>query len=541
MKNHKLYSVSASGEILPGFTVAKVKRNLSNLFSIEENMVEPLFSDNYCFLKTNLDRLTAEEYMRDFIRSGLKANLSSMPDVQVSPESISPESITPDICPKCFAPKTSEINCDSCGIYFDKFRKTVKSDDSAADGVEPELTNVYENAKTLLRLGVLILTVVFIVDNYLTELDFLEYMGVNVGVWPYVVGHMVFSVGSFMYAQARGVKGVLLIISLFSIIGLSMVLLLSSKKHEGTDREETDQKKTGQEIWKIRGIAIVVLLVSIFWLVQQKHEKADLLSLYQLVEESRELRSSYPAELQGDLYKAIPLARDKLFEVVDRSFEMLAEYELNSDEVSEVSRTMFKDATDFILWLQYQRYLYHSVKKTIPDALDNEYVDRQKVAIYKYIVDSARDELPARFSQEFQRWRYGYSMYSQRDDIKKLSKISSGLNTGLLDFYSDTKRSTYDKEASNQGSEKKYMQGLSISLPETMSYNIEGDYLMITVKGREINETEDSNVILAFYWHISSDKFGKKKQTWYFNRVGGNLPNAYFSNTFNVFSHFGNR
>jgi len=74
-----------------------------------------------------------------------------------------------------------------------------------------------------------------------------------------------------------------------------------------------------------------------------------------------------------------------------------------------------------------------------------------------------------------------------------------------------------------------------------MSYNIEGDYLMITVKGREINETEDSNVILAFYWHISSDKFGKKKQTWYFNRVGGNLPNAYFSNTFNVFSHFGNR
>jgi len=522
------YIVKSEGDLLNNYSAEQVLKNISRLFDLEDQDIKPLLEKKIVFIKSGLDEFTAKEYVTTLTRAGLKVNLSQdthtakIHDVgtmreAATKDAVHRKSVVEQVspaqelsnnkrCKKCNSPITNEIKCDSCGVYFDKLKQTL--DNKTINDSEPvkELSERYKIARFLLKLGALTLTVSFIVDNYLTDLIFVEHSGFDMGQLPYLFGHVVLSAGSYMYAVAKGVSWVLRYISVFSIVGLSIILFFD--KHEG--------EVNGKEQLKIKAMSLVVIVISVLWFYDTKQTDLEMDQFYQLVEHASGSRSNYPHGIDDDITVAVPAALSNLYEVVDSGFILLIEYDLNPDKVSEIANTMLDEAASYVYWLNYQRYLYYSINKSLPEVMSTKSISATTKDIFNYIdtkykISEKSDDMPVRFNSDYHDWQFGFSRYGAHAER---INVASALNNALREFYDDIS---------------------DIKVPEGISYELDGDIIKITVNANMAKETVDQNVVFVRYQEKILNNNGSAYSFVNMDRIGGNMTNRYFTSNFNVF------
>lgn len=83
--SEELFDLVFKGELSPGFDAAQVKKNLQQLFRINEQQVESLFSGKPITLKKQLDADTANKYRVAMKKAGARVNVVQSENVPAKP------------------------------------------------------------------------------------------------------------------------------------------------------------------------------------------------------------------------------------------------------------------------------------------------------------------------------------------------------------------------------------------------------------------------------------------------------------------------
>ncbi len=70
------FMVIFSGELIQGFTTAEVKGNVGQLFKLEPNILEKLFSGRPCVIKKDLNKNQSQQLRSTLARLGAEARVS---------------------------------------------------------------------------------------------------------------------------------------------------------------------------------------------------------------------------------------------------------------------------------------------------------------------------------------------------------------------------------------------------------------------------------------------------------------------------------
>lgn len=98
---HERYDLIFSGELVPGFELAQVKKNLQQLFRLDEPKVNALFSGKSIPLKKGVDPEAANKYRVAMKKAGARVDLVLVRDMPASaPSAPPPQQATPSRSPE---------------------------------------------------------------------------------------------------------------------------------------------------------------------------------------------------------------------------------------------------------------------------------------------------------------------------------------------------------------------------------------------------------------------------------------------------------
>ena len=116
-----VFCIVTQGDIAPGRHKEEVLAQIQTLGTFAPETLKKIFSGQPFVLKNHLDRETAEKYQVAIARTGLVTDIQPMATgtPQLRPRQQQDPHRT---CPKCGHPQTQTLQCDACGIVFEKYR-----------------------------------------------------------------------------------------------------------------------------------------------------------------------------------------------------------------------------------------------------------------------------------------------------------------------------------------------------------------------------------------------------------------------------------
>lgn len=376
------YRFEFNGEMSPEAKPTAVKLGLAKLFSVDPKEIDPLLSGKAVFIREPIPEFTARKYQEEFRKLGaigylsesqagvpLKINEIDRAQFKQGEKVSSGTELSPmdtNYCPKCQSKNIDQGQCMSCGIYVEKYRARMRPD-SAGEQREDE-TDLVEDTSEERRSGVrwisLSVTALYALIFLDTQISNF-FIGFNpfggLGVFPYLLVHIALIYGCIQYATAKGYNPLLGLMGVFSLAGLSLLLVAK-------DRDVRFNANSFKQ-WIF---ALFCIGYSVYWSVGQVVEYQRVSAILASVQELSFGREVYPSESgqQNDLYYT--REHKELLAYLNETLELLKQKQFGVKKQAQIAEMVMQSIAQYELWKDYQTYLLCNDGLVLPESLNRK-------------------------------------------------------------------------------------------------------------------------------------------------------------------------
>ncbi|MFV8781179.1 hypothetical protein ACNKU7_02040 [Microbulbifer sp. SA54] len=422
----KRYTFEFNGKLHPSAKPGEVATALANIFQVSIEDTLPLLDGRSSFRREGINQFTARSYQRQFAKIGALGEISEVRDqvaqqtdvrLENQPANAQPAALSQSAndsgdapaCPKCQSHEITPEQCQSCGLYFEKYRQaeslaaqvsgdTAEPQDSQHFAL-PEVTSADGEsirAAKWLSLSGLFLTIVFIADGYLNKVQALPGAGIDFGYWPFIIGHLLLLRACFLFAEVKGYSSKVGLLGLLSLAGLAILLLLPDRR----------QGASGVSLVTLAA-SVVCIAVSVNWLAGfgAKREAMEQISLA-----AKQLslgRNEYPSSELDDAQAIYDREQQEMREFLEQSLAKLRTHKLRPNESSEVASAIFSALARYAVWRNYQTYLHFEKQQQLPEALERNAVKRDQRLFAGILHTQIDQESQPRLFEEKTHWVFG--------------------------------------------------------------------------------------------------------------------------------------
>lgn len=376
------YRFEYAGEMSPEAKPATVKLGLAKLFSVDPKEIDPLLNGKAVFIREPIPEFTARKYQEKFRKLGaigylseskagalLKAN--EMDSVRLAQgENVLSDAkrnlMDTDCCPKCQAKNIDQGQCSSCGIYVEKYRArmrpnpVVEQAEEEADVIE-DTSEERRSGIRWISLSVTALYALIFLDSQISDfvIGFNPFGGL--GVFPYILVHFALVYGCIQYATAKGYNPLLGFIGMFSLAGLSVLLVAK-------DRDIRFNANSFKQ-WVF---ALFCIGYSVYWSVNQFVEYQRVSAVLASVQGLSSGREVYPSDSgqQNDLHYS--REHDELHAYLKETLELLKQKQFSVKKQAQIAEMVMQSIAQYELWKDYQTYLLSNEGLVLPDSLNRK-------------------------------------------------------------------------------------------------------------------------------------------------------------------------
>lgn len=514
MTDPLIYSVVSTGELLADRSKEDVLLALSKLFSIDELLVSPLLEKKQRFVRNNLSKPVAEYYFKTLTSAGVEAVIS------IGNETVVSGSECADI---------NELRGTEYSSVDLKDKKANKV--SIFDTIEK-----LRKSKVLLKYGALMMSVAYILSNHMGVFESFGFNVLDLGYWSYVPGYIVFVFGSYKYCETKNVTSSIKHLSMLGFFGLSIILLIMNTEADASKKILTANRMT----------AIIIIVLTIIWVVEfispENHvedylEKAAEIAVYR--DNNRDIDSD-------SMSQEISKMRNQTHHLITAANQLIKGGELLDEEKIMVLEVMFNELTFFFDGLNYQQYVHKTSHGKKSLYLSDRAILRFKHDIYVKLINFKVDVNSEIFSYAFRNWMGGYVgndksiIYFRRmlsnaflealtklhnyNEVQESSAIVGNIDNGEI--------SVNDIKDFNNINIESFLTEFLV-LPKNSSIKVKGKYIYLKILPGGTGLSEEK--VAIFVLKGESERHAKNgiNINYRFVRVGGNLPNMYFSGKMN--------
>lgn len=414
----------------PEFEIESVKEKFTILFGVNLSEVTPLFERKCMFQRTGLNKYTADQYVAKLTKIGclcyLEQELDGFPVMEPIIEEPStkefnttiPDKSDKNLCPKCQSSNINHEQCLDCGMIFEKYRKLTSISKSGTfvtkDVQSEDNIDTLEHMKRAVRIikyVTIYLLIVFTADNYIQDnkqtIRLLLDRDFEIGIFPYIIGHIGLVFGCYFLALAKGRSGLWGLLSLASLPGLGVLLLLPNKNVNTLVRP----------VNKTKIFAIAMILISVYWALANYNKSIEESKFIDSSVVLREQRHEYPIatfDIDSELYKS---ELNELDEFLDKGFVLLSENDYRSSQVAEIANTMFSETTRLFIWMNYQQYLQYRNGEHGSDYLEQKNITKLQTAVFKKIKNAIETLGSAELFKVYEDWFLGTNIRGEKYEL----------------------------------------------------------------------------------------------------------------------------
>lgn len=362
------YSFLFEGQISPDTEKAVVQQKLARLFGINTDELDPIFDGMGKFQRDDLDEVTARLYKKEFSKVGaigvvsaLEANLAIAQEPRSTPSVSKP-----------------------------------KPPSASPEFALPRVDHKAQRASHWLKWSSLAIIGIVIADRILKAIvvpngNELQ-TGIDIGIWPVLLAHIPLIYGCFLLAEVKKLPRFASLLGIFSIAGVAILLLLP-------DKLSSKQKMTPKMlVFAAFSCSLFIYAISSYW-----STSADLSQFLASSDALQEGRTLYPNGRQKDL-SVLVTEQAEMRGYLNDTLRFIEEGELRPDDVSIVADKMFHEFSKYVVWRNYQRFVYHTTSKKMPKELNEESSKQDQVLFRNLISQKVTPLSNARLWMEYNYW-----------------------------------------------------------------------------------------------------------------------------------------
>ncbi|MDG9671195.1 hypothetical protein ONV78_25875 [Hahella sp. CR1] len=554
----KQYSFEFRGQLSPGADQGKTQAGLAKLFQTDAAELAPLFSGEAIFRREGLNEFTAKSYQQQFARVGAigavreqtkntaapsvatnttphQNKTSGSPTASPQTAEVPPKTDDRSRCPKCLSQNIDATQCLDCGVILEKYRQMQERlqnppPQPAPVQAEPfrleEADSEQKRAAKWLSWAGLILTIVFVSDSYLLKINFLYSAGIDLGYIPFFVGHLVLLRGCILYAESKGYSMLVGLLGLFSLAGLSILMLLP-------DHRRDKSGVTGKHL----ATAGVCILVCVVWAVGFFNKLHD---MSEIANEGRQLiagRHEYPAPELDSAAEIYEREQKEMQAYLEKSLKTIKDGSFRPSEITTLADVMFGALARYEAWRNYQRYRHVVEQQPLPTPLESDWTKQSQKLFATLLFKSIDREKQRRLYTEKQNWLVGVHPDQVGPFWDKFSRyLFDVLSDYMTAYRNELYRQPFNKDK-NAPPPVTTLDLREINLPDYAK--LRKDVTVDTVTySATLGQLSHTPLTVAFYLEPYTKRFGKQGILAKGVVISPDFPNKYLYGHFNLFSRY---
>ena len=321
-------------------------------------------------------------------------------------------------------------------------------------------------------------------------------------------GFVLLGAGTYFLAMVRAETRHLRWLGLLSVLGLAVILLMSSSASGGAGFWERN---------KVRLIAATAILVIIYWTVDSYQASQELKMIMAQSISLQQGRSTYPSRQLDDMEYQLDKELDELLAFLDRGFQFLADNNLSLDDETRLGNQLFHQASLFLIWIRYQLVL--RTLENMPANIRLSRVKNQVTSKLREGMAKLKSERVWHIKTQWMADGLDLVLVQQRDE--KMQHIGNILNSYqmIIDRYLRDTRQQFSNGNLIQAMNKKQLRPIS-----QVEIELDKNFIILTVAPEVVGGQSAMTLIMACYIErddILGDSYVRIEQ------VGGDLPNRY--------------
>ena len=399
-----------------------------------------------------------------------------------------------------------------------------------------------EKIKWAFRCGIILYVILSFTDTILQN------RAVDFGYLPYLLGTLPFVYGGIYYVADKGYHPYLCLLSLLSMFGIAILLLLPN-------RRLGQLIQSGFQLNKSSLAALLILGVSLYWTVDHiKHT----LAVSKYINKADVQHMNRDASLNLKLIKSSSFLQEeatKLRFYFRDGLELIIENNFRPDTEGKIARMMFQEVYGFFTWINLQRFLYSRQSKETRNQMliaKQYYLNGQQAKkIRKHLLrpnlQKLRHEFAGqinklfsthpdiyshlRFMQEFQRWVMRCHQFSFLTGRCCQDSVDLSIETDQLHSYLNSVHYAYADAEQNKR---------QLLIPPPPSQLIqsavfeENNLIHFIFSDNLTKELQGKHLYIAFFSWPHQTYRGKFIPMYDFTCVGGDLPAHYLKGNYSI-------
>lgn len=525
--DEQLYTVRCQNQTIPGVEENQARKRLIDHFSLNDKDADNFFQEGTYFERSWIDAFTAKQYLQLFKKIGLQAELIHSNEdktgsvVSFPVSNREKEAVTENICPKCHSLKTNNEHCDTCGIYFSKYRDRNEQNNPHDTQQANEATSQDGSAltKKILSIGLILFTISFVSDDFLSSLVILGHAGIDLGYYPYLFSALIVSVGAGLLMKQRGYHPWLGIFALTGLPGLGVLTLLPDRK---------DKKRSGL-LNKNNLLGLALIAVGLFWYFGKIESNRSTDTFLALADTLQEGRNEYPSTELDNLANAADIEFSEIMDLFDNGFSLLEQNSFRPDTQEKIAEVMLNEASRFLVWIEYQRYLHVMMTDEVPVTVDKKHFNEYATHIKERAKAGVLAVNSVRLAEVYRRW-FTFSI-DYNHSVQSVGKLNASLNRLLTDL--TMTRALFQTEHNGEMATSEILATLPHNSIDNAQLEVVDNMIRISFLHNHPFANEKP-LVLAYYRQPYYR--GKKKHYLYkMVQINGEFPNKYLKNNFDVY------
>ncbi|WLQ14453.1 hypothetical protein O5O45_00695 [Hahella aquimaris] len=549
----KQYSFEFRGQLSPGADQGKTQAGLAKLFQTDPAELASLFSGEAIFRREGLNEFTAKSYQQQFARVGAigavreQADRTAASPATTDASNKAPVTLTPktqgaqpktDIrprCPKCQSLNIDATQCLDCGIILEKYRQMQERLQNPQPQPIPvqaepfrleEADREQKRAAKWLSWAGLILTIVFVSDSYLLKINFLYSAGIDLGYIPFFIGHLVLLRGCILYAESKGYSMLVGLLGLFSLAGLSILMLLP-------DHRRDKSGVTGKHL----ATAGACILVCVVWLVgffNKLHDMSEIANGAQLLSAGRH---EYPTPVLDSATDIYEREQKEMQAYLETSLKTIKDGSFRPSEITTLADVMFGALARYEAWRNYQRYRHVVEQQPLPTPLESDWTKQNQTLFATLLYKNIDREKQRRLYTEKQNWLVG----ANPDQVSPFwDKFSRYLFDVLSDYMAAHRNALYRQPFNKDKNAPPPVITLDLREMNLRDYaKLHKEVTVDTITySATLGQLSHTPLTVAFYLEPYTQRFGKQGVLTKGVVISPDFPSKYLYGHFNVFNRY---